>query len=71
MSGFLFVGLAMSVTDQAIENLAASFCLLSKPEHKAMYLEALQSIKRIAQAELVFQMELAFVKATTGPSVKH
>jgi hypothetical protein len=54
----------MTVTDEAIENLANSFCLLSNPEHKALYVEALKSIARIAQGELIFRMELTSHQAT-------
>lgn len=69
-AGFLF-GVRMSVTDDAIENLATAFCLLSAPEHKALFLESLQSIARIAKAELIFQMQLDYTQATTGIVTQH
>jgi hypothetical protein len=57
----------MSVTDEAIDNTAAAFCLLSKnPDHKALYIESLKAIARMAEAELVFRMELDYAKATTA-----
>ncbi|OGB23340.1 MAG: hypothetical protein A3I66_01355 [Burkholderiales bacterium RIFCSPLOWO2_02_FULL_57_36] len=61
----------MSLTEESIENLAAALCRLSQPEHKHIYIEALQSVARTAQAELIFQMQLGFDNATTGQKTTH
>lgn len=58
----------MSVTDEAIENLADAFCKLSSPEHRQIYIESLQSIARLAQGELIFRMELGLAQAHKATS---
>ena len=52
----------MSVTDDAIENLADAFCKISKPEHREIFVEGLQAIARMSQAELINRMQLSYAQ---------
>lgn len=38
-------------TEKAIEDLAAAFCKLSQPEHKSMYMCALEALVCLSKAE--------------------
>lgn len=38
-------------TVEAIEQLAAAFCKLSQPEHRSLYLVALEALVRLSKAE--------------------
>ncbi len=62
----------MSITDSAIENLADAFVQLSNGsvsplECRILYVEGLKSIAKMANAELMCEMQLDFTKATTPP----
>lgn len=53
----------MTITDDAIENLADSLCRLGKPEYRPLYVESMKAIARMAQSELVLMIELDFEKS--------
>lgn len=50
----------MTITEQAIQNLADAFCLIGKPEHRATYVESLRAITDLAKSEQILQMQLDF-----------
>lgn len=53
----------MTLTEDAIQTIADSLCLLSKPEHRDLYVKALAVIAKMAKDELIFRMELDMDRA--------
>lgn len=57
----------MIVTDNAIENPADAFVLLTNGKHRDLFIEGLQSIARMATTEMIHDMQIDFIQAITPP----